>query len=76
MRVQNGADGRETSAGDLLTTSQIKAHGRNISLTHRPTQYTKLSAIKKSQYAEKNQRPKHDGLLDVLIELVLHDSKP
>ncbi len=36
--------GMYISAGDLLTTAQIKEHRRNISFTYRPMQYTKCSA--------------------------------
>ncbi len=36
--------GMYISAGDLLTTAQMKEHRRNISFTYRPTQYTKCSA--------------------------------
>ncbi len=72
----------EISAGDLLTTcklentdatSHLHIDQCNIPSSVQISVVTNKE-IKKPQYIEKNQRPKNEGLLEVLIELVLCDS--
>ncbi len=74
--------GGKISAGDLLTMRKLKntdaTSHLHIDQCNIPSvaqiSIVANKEIKKPQYVEKNRRPKNDGLLEVLMELVLRDS--
>ncbi len=74
--------GVEISASDLLTmhklkntdtTSHLHIDQCNIPSTAQISVIANKE-IKEPQYVEKNQRPKNEGLLEVLIELLVESS--